>query len=58
MSDYKPRELDKLVEPLFGGLVGRAPARAERAWGLWCFVASCALSVAVRAWILFVANAE
>lgn len=58
MSDYKPREHDKLVEPLFGGLSSHAPARVERAWGLWGFVALCALSVAVRAWTLFVANAK
>jgi hypothetical protein len=52
MSDYKPREHDKLVEPLFGGLAGHAPARVERAWGLWCFVALCALIVAARVWAL------
>jgi len=52
MSDYKPREHDKLVEPLFGGLSGHAPARVERAWGLWSFVALCALIVAARVWVL------
>jgi len=56
MTEWKPREHDALVEPLFEGLRARLEQEtsgpAEGAGRLWAFLAITTLAVATRVWQL------
>lgn len=56
MTDWKPRQHDSLVEPLFAGLreriVDETSGPGEGLGRLWAFLAFTAVVVALRVWRL------